>query len=215
MLAPCDHGAAECVLAHRNLPDDVRTAIDPASPTRHVAFLTTAASPRHLFRRGLDVRVPHDEHHICGPLCGLPGRLSKRGQPMRPLGAARAATLAQLRAQSPWGRDKQQTEAMLSQRRRWLLYFRGAITEPTERYALWRHHRHRPRFRVLVARAGGNASCVRCCDGIPPVSPADVNDTMGLSMAQSDFCAVPPGQDDGDSDRYTWRRPNWQHGPMV
>lgn len=190
---------------HRFLPHDAQAALEPSNAARHVGYITTAGSPRNCFVRGLDVRLPHDEHHLCGPLCGLPGRLSKRGRPVRPTGAMRRTTIAQLRAFSPFGRSQAETEAALRQRRPWVLFWSGQITEVTERYALWRAHRHRPRYKIFVTRGPPpttNATCLGCCEGSPPPSASFDPHTMGAMMASSDFCAVPPGQDDGDSDRY-------------
>lgn len=196
MLAPCDHGSGDCIAFHRQLPPMIREAVAPSSATRHLGFLTTAASPRHFFVRGVDIRLPHDEAHHCGPYCGLSARERWGGRPVRPVGAMRVAAQAQLRALSPWNRGEA-TDAMLRRPRRWTLFWSGSVTERTERYALWRHHHGRDRFQIQVT----SGACTSCCDGSPPRSQAFDRHTMPAMMAQSDFCAVPPGQDDGDSDR--------------
>ena len=200
MLLPCDHGPSTG-LAHRfgqcmfqEDEDALPPFVKPSSPHRRVGFVTLTDSVRLAnFRRGLDIRVPQDETHECGPLCGLKHLTRRRA-------------LATLRSLSPWALPPRARDEAIATRRPTLLFFAGAIAnrrwsrltagaagDPRE--LLWRHHSRRPGFSVeSVAPLFGNLTA----DGVA-IGP---HVPMAQRMAASTFCASPPGRLGGDSDRY-------------
>lgn len=201
LLSPCDTGPLECMYksgwgakcdfddtlfrspqqcmrekarvgSHGRLP----ASIQPFNRRRKLGFITlTGDLVRSAHVVGLDIRLPSDDGHQCGPLCG-----------MRHL--ARKAALEKLRRLSPWGRAANETVRQLHVRRRLIFFWSGKVTSlHDERRRLYTHHRRRPGF--LVHQATGDEDTSN--DGWLPEQ-----------MAESDFCGSPPGQNGGDSDRY-------------
>jgi hypothetical protein len=207
ILSPCDHGPGDCMYS-RDERKERRggavpwEAINPASPTRRVGFLTLNGAPGkwNHFHRGLDIRLSPSVSHECGPLCGM--------HSLRP---ARARKL--LRRYSPWSpthsaqqgsprRRSRELPPSLRGRRPFRLFFAGRSTRGGTRHELFRQHSGRPGF--LLHDTSGK---------VWPASPATGRNSSVLlntsrpdflprAMASSDFCLSPLGQMDGDSDRY-------------
>jgi hypothetical protein len=78
MMTPCDHGPGDCSYDRRwtgrkgdpTLPE----VLTPSNRRRMVGFLTPtgAGGAFNYFLRGIDVRLPQDDDHECGPFCGVP-----------------------------------------------------------------------------------------------------------------------------------------------
>ena len=73
MLTPCDHGPGDCaydrswIRKKGVLPPE----LVPSNPARLIGFLTPSGSPGpfSFFLRGVDIRLPQDDDHNCGPIC--------------------------------------------------------------------------------------------------------------------------------------------------
>jgi hypothetical protein len=150
--------------------------IQPFNRGRNIGFITLSGDlirAAHIV--GLDIRVPSDDGHSCGPFCGL-----RRD-------GGRQQALAALRRLSPWGRTAAETAQMLRTPRQLTFFWAGRMAHMhDERRLLWRHHKHRRGYLIKPTTADDNEA-----DG-----------WMAERMAASDFCGSPPGQNGGDSDRY-------------
>ena len=200
LLSPCDHGPGDCMYDRsiqftRKTPEErVPRAVNPASPERQLAFLSPNGMPGGVNHHiaGLDVRLPQDEHHQCGPLCGA--RTLKRRE-----------SIGLLRELSPWtvGRSPAERMRMLRAARPLRLFFAGKIAPNTIRDSMMRCLASGPR--VLLRDTSGkhqayaaSAAKAAAAAGLDLSSPS----FMGQAMARSDFCLSPLGQNEGDSDRY-------------
>ena len=210
LISPCDHGPADCMYdrEHRAYDwlDDRLGAIarwrevDYRSDKRRVAMLTLngATAPNvNNFMRGVDIRLPAFDSHQCGALCGMAHHdLAKQAPRAR----------AVLRRFSPWrGANttrnaqpvltarRRQLPPSLRTRRRFRLFFAGRSTKWGARGDLFRYHRNRSDF--LLHDTSGRW---------PPANGANTtaHTFFAAAMRGSDFCLVPLGQSDGDSDRY-------------
>ena len=203
VLSPCDHGPGDCmydrkVPFRRTTPATVvPVELNPASRLRKVAFVGPSGmpgSPTHHIP-GLDVRLPQDEQHQCGPFCGLDKR--------RP----REALLHTLHRLSPWwsGRGEAEREALLTAPRPLRLFFAGQVHGNRElllqgvrsSWRGWLVHDSTPgpQKRRGLDRA---AQAAAAAAGLNLSSP----DWFGEAMSRSDFCLSPLGVSEGDSDRY-------------
>lgn len=209
LIAPGDHGPGDMMYDRRYFhegsavtpPGSVVAMRDiiPAGRSRKVGYITLNGDPApdrlrpngwNAFRRGVDVRVPQYEDHQCGPLCGAPP------------GPMRARLLAALPFLSLWSpQNAPRLEDALTARRRHRLFWAGlAPHKGGERADLLRAHARTPGF-ALVASAGSRWPSSD--DG--RALAASANGTawwFQRAMAESDFCLSPPGQTQGDSDRY-------------
>ena len=196
LVSPCDHGAGDCMYDRMEHPanylDDRPHGIvkwrdiDIRATTRRVGLLTLNGHEGGAtnFRRSMDIRLPSFDNHECGPYCGVP---SHHGQHQR--------TIARriLRHYSPWSETQPRR---LRARRRWRLFFAGRATLGGARGDLFKHHSQRQSF--LIHDTSGRHP--------PSIHHNKINVTkksfFAEGMSSSDFCFVPLGQSDGDSDRY-------------
>ena len=202
-LLPCDHGPGDCMYDRkvrftRSTPKTVvPVELNPASRRRLLAFVGPSGMPGGVTHHiaGLDVRLPQDERHQCGPFCGL-GKL-------RP----REALLHTLRRLSPWwsGRDEAEREALLTAPRPLRLFFAGRIRGNRELLlhgvqASWRGW--------LVRDSAPGSRLQRGLDHAAQAAAAEAGlnlsspDWFGEAMSRADFCLSPLGAHEGDSDRY-------------
>ena len=205
VLSPCDHGPGDCMynsllyLPRRSarLPASVR----PSNLQRKVGFLepTGATGATAFFQPGIDIRLPQDEHHSCGPYCGVPrvGSLSTR----------RGRAMPVLREHSPWVRVDAAHRGALLRRRRPIQFFWSGWSSGVKgfRGSLFRHHCNRSGWLLRDTSPYGQATRRVCTDGLGQqvLDGARGGPTfLARSMSASDFCYSPLGQHHGDSDRY-------------
>ena len=235
LLAPCDHGPGDCGYdrswTRRRNPLRLPRGLSPAdnASSRRIGFLTPSGSPGPFsyFVRGVDIRLPQDEEHSCGPFCGVPQRNTHPA-----LRAARG--LENLRRYSPWAIPPgEERERRLAADRpiRFLWAGHSAGTKGF-RGGMFTHHRGRPGFLLHDTSAYGlqrNRSNAARLSGLIDGAmnnlsmrgemrgagsrPGAMNSRaragkpeswswLARAMSLSEFCYSPPGQHHGDSDRY-------------
>ena len=219
LMLPGDHGAGDSMFSRlRDGPYSCATPSGLVPPelnpgcaaTRRVAFVQYNGDPNgHTrFAKGLDIRIPQDHLHICGPFCGMGGRWKHA-----PLGALRNLSLWSLQMAAPNRADHAEArrahskeaidtvgrhahvsaalETELRRRRPHLVFWAGFASAGV-RKMLMRAHLNRSGF-VLRDTITGDAS--------KEYSP-DEEYWFPRMMTESTFCLSPLGQHMGDSDRY-------------
>ena len=204
MQTPCDHGPGDCFYDRRwtskhgdpSLPDRLR----PSSPRRLVSFLTPtgAGGAYNYFIRGLDIRLPQDDDHECGPFCGV----------RKPVRRTRGEHV--LRRWSLWAETDEAARERALLRRRPIQFFWAGFSAGSKgfRGGLLRRHLNRSGFLLHDTSPSGRKKSRSTADQYleligAPGSDARPNDEwFARAMSASTFCYSPLGQRHGDSDRY-------------
>ena len=184
MLTPCEHGPGDCGYDRRTRSLDEK--LDPASPQRLLGFLTPNGAPGkfNYFVHGVDLRLPQDEQHECGPFCGV-----KRTARLR-----HGQTI--LRRFSPWAvTDPVAREQALQQRRKIRFFWAGhSAGAKGFRGGLVAKHLNRTGFLVHDSSPSGRKRRRSTTHLYPELNASMGDEWLARAMASSDFCYSPLGQ---------------------
>ena len=207
LLSPCDHGPGDCMYSRqlylKPCSPAVPKEINPKHPQRELVFLMASGAPQHwtFFRRGLDVRLPQDHAHECGPFCGISGRGQGAADPRKESFRAHAAIV---RRNSPWAmveRGEAAAATAALRRQRTLRFFFAGKCTGARAHEL-RAHAARPRWLIHDTKGAEVFNRSRAVGAAAGIDVDTDPEWFVKAMASSDFCFSPLGQTQGDSDRY-------------
>ena len=198
MLMPCDHGPGDCmydrdwILKGEPIDENIR----PNNPSRRLGFLTLNGDPQmhNFYIRGVDIRLPQEEWHECGPFCGM-SRLDRMRFERHLINPIH-------RRYSPWFEaDYGRRDETLRRHRRVKFFWAGASrSNKGIRGSVIKYHANRSGFLLRDTSATGHLRHLVDNIDIPEVHSKSA--FIASAMANSDFCFSPLGQSQGDSDRY-------------